>query len=200
MLRRPAGQLPNAERRHEGSGESPPRVGQVHQAQPRQGAPHQAAGFPEQPVLPPMPTRVRRARSGPKPPVPTVACPKRPWKNLADFCRGTTPSWSRDKVVYPCLECKASGQVIVERDSNTYEGRNTYGKCPDCKGTKEGTKAACLQAYRASIQLWQKHKAHYQETLANWQAAQAKLTNEERYALIHFGVEHGVRGQQRANR
>jgi DnaJ-class molecular chaperone len=126
-----------------------------------------------------------------------VASPKRPYKNLADFCqRQAFFANNREEIDYPCLTCKAWGQVVVEYD-NSYEGRNTYGKCPDCKGTRKGPKAACQAAYRAAIQTWESHKAHYQEALGHWQAAQAKLTQEERRALSEFGVEHGTKGQQR---
>jgi hypothetical protein len=117
-----------------------------------------------------------------------MARPKRPWKNLADFARGQALGvFTRKENDFPCLACKGYARVVIRFD-DSYEGRHDYGKCPECKGTGKGTQKDCKAAYRIAIAAWQGQKAHYEEQLAHWQAAQAKLTDEEKRALNYFGV------------
>jgi hypothetical protein len=115
-------------------------------------------------------------------PKPKTGPPKRPFRSLVEWREANFRYRKREKVIWPCLECSGSGSVVVEY-GDCYEGRNTYGKCPVCKGEGEGHRQACKARYDEIIRSWKEKLAHYREVLVHWKSAQKKLTSQEKEAL-----------------
>lgn len=77
--------------------------------------------------------------------------PVRPYRNLTDFVSKYQYLTKRE---WPCLACRGRGWDYDPEDPpcpiEGNRGRNTV-PCAACGGSGEGTKTACVQAYREAI-------------------------------------------------
>ena len=113
--------------------------------------------------------------------------PARPYNNLADFVEKN--SWFRtDKYTarkWPCLECRGRGWVYDPEDPPCpVEGnrdRRTL-KCITCGGTGEGTKAACIKAYREGHPKVQSGSRRLQKALASPQRTPRRASRKSKSA------------------
>ena len=119
--------------------------------------------------------------------------PARPYNNLADFVEKN--SWFRtDKYTarkWPCLECRGRGWVYDPEDPPCpVEGnrdRRTL-KCITCGGTGEGTKAACIKAYREAIQRFKAEADDYKRLSQVRKELQEGLSQEQIRAIRELGI------------
>ena len=61
-------------------------------------------------------------------------------------------------------------------------------ECKACKGTGQGTKEACRQAYREAIQAYKHEKAEYDKLAHHCKEARKKLSKEEIKAIQELGL------------
>src|SRR5208282_3042467 len=87
--------------------------------------------------------------------------PVRPYRNLTDFVSKYQYLTSRE---WPCLACRGRGWDYDPEDPpcpiEGNRGRNTV-PCTACGGSGNGTKAACVKAYREAIQRFKEEADDY---------------------------------------
>lgn len=123
--------------------------------------------------------------------------PNRPYRTFAHFIDviawAELGSWtSRRPGKWPCLTCHGHGWTYDPCDPPCPVEGNQYRlrlKCPSCKGSGEGPKEACRQAYQAILDDYQRKLRAYRQLLALKKQALQKLTKEERTAIATLGID-----------
>ena len=114
--------------------------------------------------------------------------PRRSYKNFGLFCFAHGSDIGNR---YPCLACRGQGRIDDPTDPPCpVEGYKHVRRidCPACRGSGKGTKEACRQAYRKSVEAYRQEKDEYDRLVRLRKAALARLTKEEIQALRELGL------------
>ena len=116
------------------------------------------------------------------------ARPRRSYKNFGLFCLAHGSSFGNP---YPCLACRGQGTTYDPEDPPCPVEGNKYRRtirCTACGGSGKGTKEACRQTYRKSVEAYRQEKDEYDWLVRLRKAALARLTKEEIQALRELGL------------
>jgi hypothetical protein len=114
--------------------------------------------------------------------------PRRSYKNFGLFCLAHGSDIGNR---YPCLACRGQGRIDDPADPPCpVEGYKHVRRidCPACRGSGKGTKEACRQAYRETVDAYCQEKDEYDRLVRLRKAAFARLTKDEITALRELGV------------
>jgi DnaJ-class molecular chaperone len=114
--------------------------------------------------------------------------PRRPYKNFGLFCLFHGSDGGRP---YPCLACRGQGWVYDPKDPPCpVEGYRHVRQltCEACQGTGQGTRKACLEAYRKVVQAYEAEKEEYDRLVRLRSQALERLEGEEIEALRELGI------------
>jgi hypothetical protein len=117
--------------------------------------------------------------------------PRRPYANLEVFRSAHSVRPFSPATFWPCLGCRGNGTIYDPNDppcpvdGDKWRNRIT---CPDCGGNGRGTRAACLQAYRATIEKWRQEIEEYKVLIKAKTEALQILTDEQVKALRELGL------------
>ncbi len=114
--------------------------------------------------------------------------PNRPYRNLTDFVSKYQYLSKRE---WPCLVCRGRGWDYDPEDPpcpiEGNRGRNTI-PCAACGGSGEGTKAACIKAYREAIQRFKAEADDYKRLSQVRKELQEGLSQEQIRAIRELGI------------
>ena len=100
--------------------------------------------------------------------------PRRSYKNFGLFCLAHGSDLGNR---YPCLACRGQGRIDDPADPPCpVEGYKHVRRidCPACRGSGKGTKEACRQAYRKSVEAYRQEKDEYDRLVRLRRKALAK--------------------------
>ena len=111
--------------------------------------------------------------------------PTRPYRNLTDF---VSKYQYLSKRQWPCLACRGRGwdydpPCPVEFNN----GRRTV-PCAACGGSGNGTKAACVKAYREAIQRFKEEADDYKRLAQVRKELREGLSKEQIRAIQELGI------------
>ena len=92
---------------------------------------------------------------------------------------------------YPCLACRGQGRIDDPADPpRPVEGYKQVRRidCPACRGSGKGTKDACRQAYRESVEAYRQEKDEYDRLVRLRREVLQRLTKDEIQALRELGL------------
>jgi DnaJ-class molecular chaperone len=114
--------------------------------------------------------------------------PRRSYKNFGLFCLAHGSTFGHP---CPCLACRGQGTVYDPEDPPCpVEGdkcRRTI-RCTACGGSGRGSKEACRQAYRQTLEAYRQEKAEYDRLAGLRRQALKRLTEAENAALRELGL------------
>ena len=113
--------------------------------------------------------------------------PRRSYKNFGLFCFAHGSDIGNR---YPCLACPGQGRIDDPADPPCpVEGYKHVRRidCPECRGSSKGTKEACRQAYRKSVEVYRQEKDEYDRLVRLRREAFQRLTWNEIRALRELG-------------
>jgi len=116
--------------------------------------------------------------------------PVRPYRSLDDF-RAKHTRFNLRPAVWPCLDCRGLGGVYDPDDPPCPVEGDRYRRiirCEACRGTGEGTKAACHQAYKAAVAAYHEEAREFNALAQIRKEALRILTKEQIHALRELGV------------
>ncbi len=114
--------------------------------------------------------------------------PRRSYKNFGLFCLAHGSSFGNS---YPCLACRGQGTIYDPNDPPCPVEGNKYRRtirCPECRGSGQGTKEACRKAYQETVETYRKEKDEYLRLVYLRHEAIQKLTEDEIEALRELGI------------
>ena len=114
--------------------------------------------------------------------------PRRSYKNFGLFCIAHGSDAGKP---YPCLACRGQGEVYDPTDPPCPVEGKKYRRtirCPECRGSGQGTKEACCQAYQKAIQAYRQEKTEYDRLVRSRREALQKLTKDEITAIRGLGL------------
>ena len=114
--------------------------------------------------------------------------PRRSSKNFGLFCLAHGGSLGNP---YPCLACRGQGAVYDPEDPPCPVEGNKYRRtirCTACGGSGKGTREACRQACRKTVEAYRQEKAEYDRLVCLRHEALQRLTKDEIAALRELGV------------
>jgi len=114
--------------------------------------------------------------------------PRRSYKNFGLFCLAHGSDIGNR---YPCLACRGQGRIDDPADPPCPVKGFKHVRhidCPACRGSGKGTKEACRQAYRETVDAYCQEKDEYDRLVRLRKAAFARLTKDEITALRELGV------------
>jgi hypothetical protein len=120
--------------------------------------------------------------------------PRRPYGNLGEFLNkrfSLFQTWvKRHGWPWPCLACNGAGRIWdpSDRSASFLASLRKYTPCEACKGTGEGTRKACYEAYRKAINGWQAEAEEYDRLKALKREAIERLSYDEIEALRELGI------------
>jgi hypothetical protein len=115
--------------------------------------------------------------------------PRRPYGSLREFIDKRIiffETWlKRHAWEWPCLACNGAGRIWTDNDILNNEASGT--PCEACKGTGEGPRKACYEAYRKTINGWEAEAEEYDRLKALKREALERLSSDEIEALRELG-------------
>jgi hypothetical protein len=114
--------------------------------------------------------------------------PRRSYKNFGVFCLALGSTFGNP---YPCLAYRGQRTVYDPNDPPCpVEGKKDRRtiRCTACGGSGRGSKQACRQAYRQTLEAYRQEKAEYDRLAGLRRQALKRLTEAEIAALRELGL------------